>query len=53
MDPKIAIEVSEHGLSRVRIQTDASAPADAGLDLLRRLLPALRALDRRSRQRRR
>jgi hypothetical protein len=48
--PTLKIQASRRGLERVVVQTERSDPADAGLALLQRVLPALAALDRQARR---
>lgn len=45
--PRLQVEIDSVGVSRVVVHVDADAPADAGFELLRAALPALRDLDRR------
>jgi hypothetical protein len=52
MAPRLTIKTSGRGLERVVIHTAADRPADDGIALLARVLPALRELDRCARSRR-
>lgn len=50
LPPQVVVHVTEgKGLERIVVRVDRSAPADGGLALLGRILPAARELDRQSR----